>query len=1113
MTFLAKKTEKSYNETTDGSRSAASVVYDREPECAAGTNEDKGMYVGDLHIHSRYSRATSRDCTPEYLDLWARKKGIDIIGTGDFTHPAWREELKEKLEPAEDGLYTLKEAYRIQAPGAPDNRRPRFAVTGEISSIYKKNDKVRKVHSLLLLPGLEEADRLARRLELIGNIHSDGRPILGLDCRDLLEIMLETVPEGVYVPAHIWTPHFSMFGAFSGFDTIEECFADMTPYVHALETGLSSDPPMNWRISALDSYQLLSNSDAHSPAKLGREATLFQIPLLFKGLAEAIQTGKGLEGTIEFFPEEGKYHFDGHRKCSLCISPSEAVSYGNICPVCGKKLTIGVLHRVEQLADREEDYVLAGAKPFESLVPLPEVIGACTGKSAASRKVLEQYESMLDKLGAEFDILRNIPVEDIKKAAGAPVAEGIHRLREGKVERTPGFDGEYGTIRLLSPSEIDSLEGQLSFFMEEETSGKRNVSGGNGKRTDPISGTHQNQGAAAPGKASVPAGEETEEPGKKPQAVREEVPSPAQQEAVTARDRAIAVIAGPGAGKTRTLISRICFLLEERKINPSEITAVTFTRKAAEEMHSRLEKRPGGKRIVKEINIGTFHGICSKILTGRGEDYVVADEGLLEELAGKTISRFQLKLSPSRFLREVSLGKSGAAGMQNAVSGEAVLFYQNLLKQEKAVDYDDLLIKTRDLFYGEEHPAEEKQFRYLLVDEFQDINPIQYDLLCVWNKCGRELFVIGDPDQAIYGFRGSDAMCFSRLETDYPGLHTIRLTDNYRSTPEIVSCALGVISHNQGEERSMRAWHPAGPPVRVVEAAGEMGEAIFIAKDINRLIGGIDMLDVEENYSGEIKKVRSFSDIAVLYRTHRQAQLLEKCLRQEGIPYVVAGREDFLLDSNVRGTLYFFQTLLCPEDPLSRRYCRRLLWPAEDKLAEEQLSALETKYRKKVRREKADKLLESWMADRKLEDCEAMAKLLNAAVLNPSMERFLETISFGSEGDVRRCGSRRFPADAVMLMTFHGAKGLEFPAVFLYGIRKGLLPLELGTAAGQPEEERRLLYVGMTRAAEELVITTSGEPSVFLTEIPEEGAVRELAKKEKPVEEVVQLNLFDLDWT
>lgn len=575
------------------------------------------MYIGDLHIHSRYSRATSRDCTPEYLDLWARKKGIDMVGTGDFTHPAWREELKEKLEPAEDGLYTLKDEYRIMDAVAPDNRKPRFVLTGEISSIYKKNEKVRKVHSLLLLPGLEEADRLARRLELIGNIHSDGRPILGLDCRDLLEIMLETVPEGVYVPAHIWTPHFSMFGAFSGFDTIEECFEDMTPYIHALETGLSSDPPMNWRISALDSYQLISNSDAHSPAKLGREANLFQIPLSYGGLAEAISTGNGLEGTIEFFPEEGKYHFDGHRKCSLCISPSEAAAYGNICPVCGKKLTIGVLHRVEQLADREEDFVLSGAKPFESLVPLPEVIGACTGKSAASKKVLEQYESMLVKLGSEFEILRNIPVEDIKKAAGASVAEGIHRLREGKVERTPGFDGEYGTIKLLTLSEIDGLEGQLSFFMEEGIQEKKKAVG-NDTKSDKISASAREQGS----------GSEIDKDAKEKDIIRgnaEELHknslSPAQQEAVSVRDRAVAVIAGPGAGKTRTLISRICNLLEDRKIRPSEITAVTFTNKAAEEMRSRLEKLSGGKRISKELCIGTFHGICSKILGDRGEDF------------------------------------------------------------------------------------------------------------------------------------------------------------------------------------------------------------------------------------------------------------------------------------------------------------------------------------------------------------------------------------------------------------------------------------------------------------------------------------------------------------
>ena len=224
------------------------------------------MYIADLHIHSRFSRATSKDGNPENLELWARRKGIDIVGTGDFTHPEWRKELAEKLEPAEDGFYTLKEEYRISSPSAPDHRRPRFVVTGEISSIYKQDGRVRKVHNVILLPGLSEADLLSKKLEAIGNIHSDGRPILGLSSRDLLEITMEVCPRAMFVPAHIWTPHFSMFGAFSGFDSIEECFGDMSPYVHAVETGLSSDPPMNWRLSALDGLQLISNSDAHSPA-------------------------------------------------------------------------------------------------------------------------------------------------------------------------------------------------------------------------------------------------------------------------------------------------------------------------------------------------------------------------------------------------------------------------------------------------------------------------------------------------------------------------------------------------------------------------------------------------------------------------------------------------------------------------------------------------------------------------------------------------------------------------------------------------------------------------------------------------------------------------------
>ena len=405
--------------------------------------------IADLHIHSRFSMATSKEGTPENLDFWARKKGISLIGTGDFTHPVWREELKERLVSEGNGLYRLKDAYVKEESRKFPGEGTRFVVSGEISSIYKKNGKTRKVHNVILLPSLEAADAMAQRLEKIGNIHSDGRPILGMDSHDLLEMMLDVCPEGILIPAHIWTPHFSVLGAKSGFDSVEECFEELAPYIHALETGLSSDPAMNWRISKLDRYQLVSNSDAHSPSKLGREANLLDIDCSYEGLYRAIQTGEGLEGTVEFFPEEGKYHFDGHRKCGVSLSPVEAERLGGICPVCGKKLTMGVDHRVEQLADRAEGFVKKDGKKYESLVPLPEVISACMGYSTASKKVQGCFEQMIQTLGTEFDILRNVPSEDIKSCAGERIAEGIENVRTGNVKRIPGYDGEYGKIELF----------------------------------------------------------------------------------------------------------------------------------------------------------------------------------------------------------------------------------------------------------------------------------------------------------------------------------------------------------------------------------------------------------------------------------------------------------------------------------------------------------------------------------------------------------------------------------------------------------------------------------------------------------------------------------------
>lgn len=419
------------------------------------------MYIADLHIHSHYSMATSRDCDLPHLDLWARKKGIGLVGAGDFTHPAWRRELSEALTPAEEGLYTLKPGYRLEAGILGEGESiPRFVISGEISCIYKRHGKTRKVHNVILLPSLEAAEKLSSRLELVGNIRSDGRPILGLDSRDLLELTLDACPEAVFFPAHIWTPHFSVFGAFSAFSTMEECFGDMAPYIHAVETGLSSDPPMNGRVSQLDGYTLVSNSDAHSPQKLGREGNLLETELSYSHLKRAIETGRGFGGTLEFFPEEGKYHLDGHRACGVCLTPKETKALGGICPVCGRKLTVGVLHRVEEMADRTEAEGKRLGKPFESLTPLPQVLAASTGVSEGSVKTRRLFEAMLQNLGPEFFILRQADLGKIQKIGGPGVAEGIRRLREGKVSRKGGYDGVFGSVILLTPEERERLSGQ-----------------------------------------------------------------------------------------------------------------------------------------------------------------------------------------------------------------------------------------------------------------------------------------------------------------------------------------------------------------------------------------------------------------------------------------------------------------------------------------------------------------------------------------------------------------------------------------------------------------------------------------------------------------------------
>jgi len=419
-------------------------------------------FIADFHIHSKYSRATSKDMDLENLDKWAKIKGIKVLGTGDFTHPEWFKSLKENLTPAEEGLYKLKG----QATSNKQQEETRFILTTEISCIYTKKNKVHKIHIIIFSPSFEACEKISVHLGWIGNLKSDGRPILGMDAKELLKIALSASKDCLVVPAHLWTPWFSLFGSKSGFDSIEECFEEYSKYIYSIETGLSSDPAMNWRLSELDRITLISNSDAHSPAKIGREANCFDTEISYPEIISAIKekNPKKFLFTIEFFPEEGKYHYDGHRLCEISLSPKESKKYNNICPRCGKYLTIGVLNRVEELADRIEGFKPKNIIPFKSLIPLEEIIADSLNLTTGTKQVLKEYKNLIENLGNEFNILLETPIEDLKNTTLPEIAEGIKRVREGKVFIEPGYDGVYGKIKIFSQGEQKKISKQNTLF-------------------------------------------------------------------------------------------------------------------------------------------------------------------------------------------------------------------------------------------------------------------------------------------------------------------------------------------------------------------------------------------------------------------------------------------------------------------------------------------------------------------------------------------------------------------------------------------------------------------------------------------------------------------------
>jgi uncharacterized protein (TIGR00375 family) len=1051
-------------------------------------------FHADLHVHSKYSRATSRDLDLEHLAWWAGRKGVAVVGTGDCVHPAWLAEIKDKLKPAGNGLFALKpeiEAEIWKTLPASCRTVVRFMLSVEISTIYKKGERTRKIHHLIYLPDFDAADRLAASLGRIGNIASDGRPILGLDSRDLLEVALASGPNSFLVPAHIWTPWFAALGSQSGFDSINECYGDLCDHIFAVETGLSSDPAMNWRVSSLDRYRLTSNSDAHSPGKLGREATRFSCEPDFFAIRRALETGEGYEGTVEFFPEEGKYHLDGHRACGVRLDPAETIAHEGRCPVCGNRVTLGVAHRVEMLADRKEALPPPTAGAVTSLVPLPEILSEIVGGGVASQGVMRAYDRTTAALGSDFTVLEEAPVEDIAKI-NPLLGEAVDRLRAGRVSRQAGYDGEYGVIRLFEEKELDRLRrGDLLFEAPVRRRARATVvrSPDEAKR---------NPGLASPCGDAVPAFRFT------PCGLQARTGILAALDADQARaaeavNGPLIVMAGPGSGKTRMLTHRLAHLVLERGVPAASCLAVTFTRRAAEELQNRLSALVPHRTGACAVH--SFHSLGLAILRANGAaaglqpDFRIADEperrAALVTVLGVTDAK------AARLLKAVSQLKRTGRQPDDAETELALAACRRLGMEQNWVDFDDLVGLAVGILETDAQIALLWQncFSHICVDEFQDIDEPQYRLLQRLTPPAGNICVIGDPNQAIYGFRGATAACFMRFRQDFPSAHTMRLGRNYRSTGAIVAAAAQVIGDGTPEDIT----RPMQNPVIVHAASTEQAEAEFVTAMIESLLGGHDLLAANrEQILNGAGRPLGFADFAVLYRTGAQSAALRDAFDRVGIPFKKSSPAAIAGQTLVRALLEALERQGC--DPGGLDLSARVAAAAEQ-----------------MRR------------DADGSDIAALAEArrwLTTLATTSDEARLREQVALSTEADF---WDPR--ADRVSLLTMHAAKGLEFPVVFVVGLEDGLMPLSWGTSGAQdtPEgtpdegcpgaEERRLFYVAMTRAKDRLFLSRARQrvwrgqlralpPSPFLNDIAPELVLHHAASARKERRETLQYSLF-----
>ena len=1098
-------------------------------------------FYADLHVHSRYSRATSKHCDLKHLAYWARKKGIAVVGAGDFTHPAWAAELREQLVPAEPGLFRLRPDLEKEVAAmlpAACQGPTRFLLSVEISTIYKKGDKTRKIHHLLYAPHFDAAGRITEKLATIGNVRSDGRPILGLDSRHLLEITLESDPGSYLVPAHIWTPWFAALGSKSGFDAIDECYADLAPHIFAVETGLSSDPEMNWRVSSLDRFRLVSNSDAHSPEKLGREACVFDTDFDYFAIRAALETGRGYLGTVEFFPEEGKYHLDGHRSCNLRLRPHETKRLGGRCPTCGKPLTVGVMHRVDDLADRDDDAPPATAGAVRSLVPLPEMLSEILHVGPKSKRVAAHYERLLDRLGPELPLINDVPLEDVQHGADELVAEAVGRLRRQEVIREAGYDGVYGTIRLFRAGELRRKTSGAALFQEENRQGETPTVGAthasplqrkarrqsrdaaeqkaNRQRRDvpERKASRQRQDAAeqkagrqrqdaperkADRRSQNVAEQRSESSSMPPQATsdRPALPvfeadplaglDPDQRHAAETLDGPLLIVAGPGSGKTRTLTHRLAHLIRARGVAPERCLALTFTRRAADEMRDRLQALL--PPAAGTVPLFTFHAFGMTVLqehwnaAGLQRGFRVASDAERQDLL-----RDRLGVSTSgarRLLSAVSVAKRTGQPPADVKQAAACDTYAHAMEARNLVDFDDLILRAVQVLESDAGVREAYRARYpwVSIDEYQDVDEQQVRLVKLLVARDGNVCAIGDPDQAIYRFRGADVRLFHRFAEDFPGARVTRLTRNYRSDRNLVSLASQVIAPVGSAHAATSMLDAAPHLVTLHEARTDKAEAEFVVQSLERLFGGHSFFSIDSGRSRDAEAADvSFADVAVLYRTEAQSDAVAEALHRSGMPFQQRAHTR-LLDHPGAAALMDAVRAHRTDAPVAAR-----LAAARDDTASTPEAAA---------------------------DANAAFHLLHPLALTcgDDLDRFLSEAALATQIDT---WDPR--ADRISLLTLHAAKGLEFPVVFIVGCEDGILPFTFGAAEPAAlEEERRLFYVGVTRAKTRLFLCRATQrlwrgrlqslpPSPYLADIEERLLERRHAhpsgRRQKPADQM-----------